>query len=101
MIYDIYISIYCPSVMRNSYVVIFEILNENYVNGNMTRYGTMQLSIASIVCMYVCSTISWNLIASYYYGLPYYRDGLMTATEPWSGSYNVTGTIWASGEYSH
>ena len=54
------------------------LLNRNYVYGNMT------------------STIAWNLIAAYYADLPYSGDGLMSASYPWSGHYEVDQVIWAT-----
>ncbi|XP_076470958.1 galactocerebrosidase-like [Babylonia areolata] len=54
------------------------ILNQNYVNGMMT------------------STIAWNLVDSYLRGLPWDRDSLMTARQPWSGHYTVDTPVWVT-----
>lgn len=76
-----------------------QILNQNYVNGNMSRYvcGKQVMLLHHESVLGCCSTISWNLIASYYAGLPFFQEGLMTAIEPWSGHYEVMGPVWISG----
>jgi galactosylceramidase len=42
------------------------------------------------------ATIVWNLITAYYEGLYWWGDSLMDASKPWSGYYDVKGTIWVA-----
>jgi len=52
--------------------------NQGYVDSKMTAY------------------INWSTIWSVVAGLPYSGDGLMLASEPWSGHYVVGLSIWAT-----
>ena len=62
---------------------IARLVNRNYVTGYMT------------------STLAWNMIGSYYDGLPISRHSLMLANQPWSGHYEVAPPVWAVAHTTH
>jgi galactosylceramidase len=53
-------------------------VNQNWVRGGMT------------------SSIAWNLVAAYVRGTNWFRTGLMSALQPWSGSYGSLSMLWAT-----
>ena len=40
------------------------------------------------------ATFQWHLISSFYDYLPWARDGVAVANEPWSGHYEITSPTW-------
>lgn len=58
-------------------------LVENAVHGNLS------------------GSISWSLINSWYNGIEFYGDGLMSAVEPWSGNYYIGAPIFSSAHVTH
>lgn len=58
--------------------ILAHLYNENYLEGSLT------------------ATEIWSPITSYYDNLAAPNSGLMYANTPWSGSYEVQGTIWAT-----
>lgn len=55
-------------------------INRGYLDAKMSAY------------------INWPLIAAIYPSLPYNTMGLMTATQPWSGTYSVGKSLWAAAQ---
>jgi galactosylceramidase len=53
------------------------VINQNFVRGNMS------------------ATIMWNLVSSYYDFLPLPNCGLLRASSPWSGHYDVDPPVFA------
>ena len=54
------------------------VYNRNFIVGGMTK------------------TIIWSLVSSYYDNLPLPGSGLMRATTPWSGAYEIQPALWAT-----
>ena len=63
---------------------------------DQVRHYSQQI-VSPLLSLLFTSTISWNLVASYSEGLPYPDCALMTAVEPWSGHYTISGPIYVSG----
>ena len=58
--------------------ILARLYNQNYLEGSLT------------------ATEIWSPITSYYDNLAAPNSGLMYANTPWSGFYNVQGTIWST-----
>jgi hypothetical protein len=58
--------------------ILSHVYNRNYIEGSLT------------------STEIWSPVTSYYDNLAAPNSGLMYANTPWSGHYDVQGTIWAT-----
>ena len=46
-------------------------------------------------------SISWSLLNSWYDGIEFFGDGLMSAVQPWSGNFYVGAPIYSSAHVTH
>ena len=70
-----------PFVSRDWHIggrILAHLYNKNYLEGSLT------------------ATEIWSPVTSYYDNLAAPNSGLMYANTPWSGHYDVQGTIWAT-----
>jgi galactosylceramidase len=57
-------------------------LNNNYLGGNVTFFS------------------AWYLLTSFYPTVAFWNDGLLRATGPWGGHYELSPTLWATAHYT-
>ena len=57
-------------------------LNNNYIGGNITFYSV------------------WYLATAFYPSVAFWNDGLLRATQPWGGHYELSPTVWATAHYT-
>ncbi len=48
----------------------------------------------------ITASIMWNLVGSYYHGTNWYASSMLTAVQPWSGSYTINPVVWATAHYT-
>ena len=66
--------------MNSGAPALIRSITRGYVDAEMTAY------------------INWPLIAAITPNLPYPTDGMMTASQPWSGNYSVGESTWATAQ---
>ena len=57
-------------------------LNNNYLGGNITFFSI------------------WYLVTAFYPSVAFWNDGILRASQPWSGNYEITPTVWATAHYT-
>ena len=53
-------------------------VNSQYIGGNITLVS------------------AWHLVSAFYPTVSFWNEGLLSATQPWSGHYVASPTIWAT-----
>jgi len=53
-------------------------LNSNFIGGNTTFYS------------------AWYLLTAFYPSVAFWNDGLLRASQPWGGNYELTPSLWAT-----
>ncbi len=71
-------------------------------NGSQDLNSGAPALIRSIVRGYtdadLAAYVNWPLVAAVYPDLPYDTDGLVQASQPWSGSYTAGASLWATSQ---
>ena len=57
-------------------------LNSNFIGGNVTFFS------------------AWYMITAYYPSYAFWNEGLMRATQPWSGHFVLSPSLWATAHYT-
>jgi len=57
-------------------------LNSNFIGGNITFFSV------------------WYLLTAFYPSVAFWNDGLLRATQPWGGHFDLTPTLWATAHYT-
>ena len=88
--------------MNTHNYILKDAMNINHLFENLKKlingYCSTIFHFILVIHFYILfSFIAWNLVTSYYEGLPYTKSSLMTADQPWSGHFTVDTPVWMTG----